>query len=152
MLWSFAILILLAGFGPALLRADSWQEERNFYRRVEKGMEAASAQLDEARKTYREGDPYKAQEQLEACVDIALEAYDMIVESGEDMRKRSGRFKKAEIQLRSIYRKLEDHEKTVDIVDRGPVQRARQTISNMQDNLLNSMFRGGTLPPAEKVQ
>lgn len=135
-----------------MLCADSWQDERNLYRRVERGMAAASAKLDEARKTYRSGDPYKSQEQVEMCVDIALEAYDMIVESGEDMRKRSSRFKKSEIALRGIYRKLEEHENAVDIVDRGPVERARKTISKMQDNILNGMFQGGPLPPVEKVQ
>lgn len=135
-----------------MMCAESWQDERNLYRRVERGMEMASAKLDEARKTYSSGDPYKSQEQLETCVDIALEAYSMIVESGEDMRKRATRFKKSEIILRGIYRKLEEHEKAVDIVDRGPVERARQTVSKMQDNMLSGMFQGGKLRPVEKLR
>lgn len=147
----FVILVLLAACGAALLRADGWQSERNLYKRVEKGLEAAEARFDDARKTYREGDPYKAQEQLEQFLDIAMEAYQMIVESGEDMRKRSGRFKKIEIQIRGILRKLEDYEKQVDLLDRGPVERTRTTVGRMQDNLLKSMFQGGVLPPVEKV-
>lgn len=149
---AFAILILLAGIGTGALRADTWQSERNFYKRVEKGLEVAEAQLDEARKIYREGDPYKAQAQMEQSLDTAMEAYQMIVDSAEDMRKRAGRFKKIEIQLRGILRKLEDFNAQVDLLDRGPVHRAWQTVSIMQDHLLKSMFQGGALPPAERVK
>ncbi len=152
MLRSFIILVLLTGFGGTLVCADSWQSERNLHKRVEKGLEVAEAQLDEARKIYRDGDPYKAQDQLEVSLDTAMEAYQMIVDSGEDMRRRAGRFKKIEIQIRGLLRKLEDHEKQVVVLDRGPVERTRQTVSNMQDNLLRSMFQGGTLPPVEKVK
>ncbi len=147
-----AILVLLAGFGGPFLRAGGWQAERNLYKRVEKGLETADAQLDEARKIYREGNPYKAQEQMDVSLDTALEAYQMIVDSGEDMRKRAGRFKKIEIQMRGILRKLEDYNAQVELLDRGPVHRAWQTVSRMQDQLLKSMFQGGTLPPVERVK
>jgi len=146
------IPLLLAGCWPAMTLADQWQSERNLYKRVEKGLEVADGQLDEARKIYREGDPYKAQEQLKTALDTAMEAYQMIVDSGEDMRRRAGRFKKMEIQVRGIYRKLEDYHMQVDILDRGPVDRTRETLGKMQDNLLKSMFQGGTLPPVEKVK
>ena len=144
-------ITLSAGF---LLLADqpSWKTERDLHKRVEKGLEVTEQQLDDARKTYRERDPYKAQEELAVALDTAMEAYQMIVDSDEDMRKRAGRFKKIEIQLRGILRKLEDHERQVDVLDRGPVERARKTVSRMQDNLLKSMFSGGTLPPVEKVK
>lgn len=148
----FAMLILLAGFGQPLLRADDWPTERNIYKRVERGLEVAESQLDEARKIYREGDPYKAQEQMERSLDTAMEAYQVIVDSGEDMRKRAGRYKKVEIQMRGILRKLEDYNAQVELLDRGPVHRAWQTIGRMQEQLLKSMFQGGTLPPVERVK
>ncbi|MCW5966007.1 MAG: hypothetical protein KIT83_18360 [Bryobacterales bacterium] len=149
---TLAILLILAGFGTALVRADGWQSERNFYKRVEKGLEVAEQQFDEARKIYRQGDPYEAQAQLEVALDTAMEAYQMIVDSGEDMRRRASRFKKIEIQMRGFLRKLEDYNAQVDLLDRGPVHRTWQTVSLMQDNLLKSMFQGGPLPPVEKVK
>jgi hypothetical protein len=147
-----AILLLLAAFGCEPVRADGWQQERNLYKRVERGLETAEAQLDEARKIYREGDPYKAQDQMEVALKTAMEAYQAIVDSGEDMRKRAGRFKKVEIQMRGILRKLEDYNAQVELLDRGPVHRAWQTVSRMQDQLLKSMFEGGPLPPVERVK
>ena len=149
--WTLFLLSVITGVGPALLHAESWQAERNLHKRVEKGLEVAESQLDEARQIYRNENPYKAQTHLELSLDTAMEAYQMIVDSGEDMRKRAGRYKKIEIQLRGIYRKLQDHEAQVDILDRGPVERTRQTISNMQDALLESLFQGGTLAPVQKV-
>jgi|GEM_PF-2311856 len=152
MLRSFAILLLAIVFIPGIACAEAWRQETNLYRRVERGMETAFLEMEQARKIYREGNPYKSQEHLETSIDTALAAYHEIVESGEDMRKRSRQFKKVEIQLRAIHRNLEDFEKQVEMVDRGPVERARQTISKMQDNLLNSMFQGGVLPSIEKVK
>lgn len=136
----------------ACAQAEDWRAERDIRKRVEQGLDAAESQLDKARKIYREGDPYKAQEQLDVSVDTILEAYQMVVDEGEDMRKRAGRYKKVEIQLRGIFRKLEDFERQAEVLDRGPVERARKTVSRMQDALLKSMFQGGKLPPVEKVK
>jgi tetratricopeptide (TPR) repeat protein len=132
--------------------AGDWRAQKDIRKRVEAGLDVAEAQIDASRKIYREGDPYKAQEELEEAVDTALEAYQMIVDEGEDMRKRAGRYKKIEIQLRGLLRKLEDYENQADLVDRGPIQRAKQTATRMQDSLLKSMFQGGKLPPVEKVK
>lgn len=147
------LLMIAVGASWTLSGQDGdWRDERDIRKRVERGLDVGEEQLDASRKTYRDGDPYKAQEELDQSIDTLLEAYQMIVDEGEDMRKRSGRYKKIEIQLRGIFRKLEDYELQVAVLDRGPVERARQTVSRMQDKLLRSMFQGGPLPPAEKVK
>jgi hypothetical protein len=81
-----------------------------------------------------------------------LEAYQIVVDEGADMRKRARHYKKIEIELRGIYRKLEDFELQAEVLDRGPIQRAAKTVSRMRDSLLDAMFQGGKLPPVEKVQ
>jgi hypothetical protein len=146
-----AMLWACVAVGETPAGAD-WRAEKDLRKRVEAGLVVAEEQIDTSRKTYREGDPYKAQEQLEVAVDTALEAYQAIVDEGEDMRKRAGRYKKIEIQLRGLLRKLEDFENQADLLDRGPIQRAKQTTTRMQDSLLKSMFQGGKLPPVEKVK
>jgi tetratricopeptide (TPR) repeat protein len=150
MRWSIC-LPLLGLLLAAPVCAEDWQGEKNLYKRAEKGLEVAEAQLDAARETYRNGDPYKAQAELEDSLETIMEAYQVIVDSGEDMRKRASRFKKFEIRLRGIYRKMEDHETQAEVLDRGPIERARQTVSKMQDKLLEGMFQGGPLASVEKV-
>ncbi len=148
-----AIAMLILAFAVSLAaQPKDWRMEEDTRKRVELGLKVAEEQLDAARKVYRKGDPYEAQAQLEVSLDTMLEAYRMVVEEGEDMRKNARRYKKVEITLRGISRKLEDFERQAEVVDRGPIMRAQQTVSLMRDNLLKSMFQGGKLPPVEKVQ
>lgn len=147
------IAIVILAFAASLVaQPKDWRAEGDIRKRVELGLKVAEDQLDAARRVYRKGDPYEAQAQLEGSLDTMLEAYGTIVDEGEDMRKNARRYKKVEIALRGIFRKLEDFERQAEVVDRGPVMRAQQTVSRMRDNLLKAMFQGGMLPPVEKVQ
>lgn len=147
------IAILLIAFAASLAaQPKDWRAERDIRKRVEQGLKVAEDQLDSARKVYRKGDPYEAQAKLDEAVDTMLEAYQMVVDEGADMRKEARRYKKVEIGLRGIYRKLEDFERQAEVVDRGPIQRAEKTVSRMRDSLLKAMFQGGNLPPVEKVK
>lgn len=147
------ITILLVALAASLAaQPKDWRAERDIHKRVERGLEVAEDQLDAARKVYRKGDPYEAQAKLDEALDTMLEAYRMVVDEGADMRKQARRYKKIEIELRGISRKLEDFELQAEVLDRGPIQRAAKTVSRMRDNLLDAMFQGGKLPPVEKVQ
>lgn len=144
---------LLVAFAFALAaQTEDWRAERDVRKRVELGLKVAEHQLDEARKVYRSGDPYQAQAGLEESVDTMLEAYQILVDTGDDMRKQARRYKKIEIDLRGILRKLEDFRMQAEVVDRGPIERAAETVSRMRENMLKAMFEGGKLPPVEKVE
>lgn len=147
------LALLFVAFAVSLAaQTKDWRAERDVRKRAELGLKAAESQLDDARQVYRSGDPYQAQAGLGEAVDTMLEAYQMVVDAGDDMRKQARRYKKVEIGLRGILRKLEDFQMQAEVVDRGPIERAAQTVSRMRDNMLKAMFEGGKLPPVEKVE
>ena len=151
MLKRIAILLFVLAASVAAQPKD-WRAEDDIRKRAELGLKVAEDQLESARAVYRKGDPYEAQAQLEESLATMLEVYQMILEEGEDLRKNARRYKKVEITLRGIARRLEDFERQAEVVDRGPIARARQTVSLMRDNLLHAMLQGGKLSPVEKVQ
>lgn len=145
-------ILILAFVASLAAQPSDWRAEGDVRKRAEQGLKVAEEQLETARAIYRKGDPYQAQAQLDESLDTMLAVYRMIVEEGEDLRKNARRYKKVEIAMRGIARRLEDFEKQTEVVDRGPIARARQTVSLMRDNLLHAMLQGGDLPPVEKVQ
>lgn len=96
--------------------------EDNLEKRSEKAMKNAHAALDRARDAYKKGD-YAAEaallDEVRQSIELSKKSLD---NSGKDPRRNSKYFKKAEIELRKLIRRLDEFkfEKSVD--DRQPIE------------------------------
>jgi chemotaxis regulatin CheY-phosphate phosphatase CheZ len=101
---------------------DTVLREANLEKRSEKAMKNAHGALDRARDAYKKGDAAAeaaALDEVRQSIELAKKSLD---DSGKDPRRNSKYFKKAEIELRKLIRRLDEFmiEKSVD--DRQPVE------------------------------
>jgi exonuclease VII small subunit len=115
------------------------KSEPNLEKRSERALDNANSALDAARDSYNRGEYDQSETQLEevgASVDLA---YESLQETGKDPR-RSGKFKQAEMRIRELLRRLEGLRQTVSFSDRGAVDKVRDRISTVHDNLLDGIM------------
>ncbi|HEY7337360.1 MAG TPA: hypothetical protein VH639_20885 [Bryobacteraceae bacterium] len=115
------------------------KSEPNLEKRSERALDNANSALDAARDAYSRGEYDQSETQLEevgASVDLA---YESLQETGKDPR-RSGKFKQAEMRIRELLRRLEGLRQTVSFSDRGAVDKVRDRISTVHDNLLDGIM------------
>lgn len=116
------------------------QSEPNLEKRSERALDNANLALDAARDDYNAGDIDKTQTELEevrASVDLA---YESLSSTGKDPHKDSKFFKRAELRTRELLRRLEGLAPGMSGVDRGTLERVRERISAVHDNLLNGIL------------
>ena len=126
---AFALAIDLAGV----------KSEPNLEKRSDRALDNANVALDAARDSYTRGEYDQSQTQLDevgASVDLA---YDSLQQTGKDPR-RSGKFKQAEMRIRELLRRLEGLRQMVSFSDRPAVDKLRDHVSSIHDNLLDGIM------------
>lgn len=122
--------------GPDLAAVKS---EPNLEKRSQRALENANLALDAARDAYGRGEFEQSKTELEevgASVDLA---YESLQETGKDPR-RSGKFKQAELRTRELLRRLEGLGQTMSFSDRGVLDKVRDRVSMIHDDLLNGIM------------
>lgn len=116
-----------AGCGAAEPRAD---------KRYEKALDFASEQITVARKDYRDG----RIEQFRQCVENVGEAVKVCDQTlrgtGKNPSKSPKHFKRAEMRMREIIRRLTGLEGDVSVEDRGVIAKVKTSVQEIHDNLL----------------
>ena len=128
---------LIIGF--LALDLASIKVEPNLEKRSELALNYANTALDQARDAYSLGDAAKmgaALEEVGGSVDLA---YDSLSEAGKDPRG-SRFFKRAELRTRELLRRLEGMRDTVNFEDRSVVEKIRDRVVEVHDNLLNGIM------------
>ena len=99
-------------------------------------LQFADSALDSARELYKKGE-------LDACrsalgeVESGVQlSYDSLLATGKDPRRNSKPFKDAEKSTRQILRRLDNLSDLMSAFDRGAVEPARITISDIHDKLI----------------
>jgi isopentenyl diphosphate isomerase/L-lactate dehydrogenase-like FMN-dependent dehydrogenase len=125
----------------ALLVIDlaSVRNEPNLEKRSDLALDCANAALDRARDAANAGDVAKMATAFEEAGQSVDLAYDSLVESGKDPRH-SRYFKKAELRTRDLLRRLEGLGQTVSFEDRALIDRLRDRVAEVHDNLLNGVL------------
>jgi hypothetical protein len=132
MIWVLALLLMAD--------LESIKTEPNVERRSELAMANASVAMDLARDSYRGGDVAKTQTALEEVGASVEMSYDALVEGGKDPHKHPKFFKNAELRTRELLRRLEDMRRAVDNEERAMVEKVRDRVSEIHDNLLNGIM------------
>jgi hypothetical protein len=128
------ILVLALAFDLASVKS-----EPNLEKRSELALTNANTALDSARDAYGQGDLDKTQANLEEVLDSVDIAYQALSDTGKDPRK-DRFFKRAELRTRELIRRLEGLGQTMSFTDRGIVDKVRDRVSEIHDNLLTGIM------------
>jgi hypothetical protein len=138
MYWVLVTLSLLA-FDPFASDLGSIRTEPNLERRSELALDYANTALDQARESYSTGDVSKTETSLNEVRESVDLAYQSLEDSGKDPR-RSSKFKTAEVKTRALLRRLEGLRQSVGFEDRALVEKVRDRVSEIHDNLLKGIM------------
>lgn len=131
------MLTLVAG-----LRADlqAVRSEPNLEKRSEKAMLNAESALDAARKAYEGGDMKAVGAALTEIGDSIALTRESLDNSGRNARKSPKYFKKAELALRKLMRRLDSFRLELGVDERPPVEKLIQTAHSAHDHILEAIM------------
>lgn len=129
------ILILALAFDLAAVKSEPNPEKRS-----ERALDNASVALDAARDAYSQGDLDKAQNELDEVCDSVELAYQSLTGTGKDPHRSPRFFKRAELRTRELLRRLEGFGQSMSFSDRGRLEKVRDQISVIHDNLLKGIM------------
>jgi hypothetical protein len=126
-------LLLLAFWSPGL---DAIRNEANLERRASAALKHAAGALKQARAAYAAGDHPGFESGLSE-VKAAVELVETSLEgTGKDARRNPRHFKRAEIDLRDLMRRLESFRQEVNVADRQTLEGTRATMFRVHEELL----------------
>jgi hypothetical protein len=116
------------------------KSEPNLEKRSELALNYANSALDTARDSYSQGNfdqTKSALEEVEQSVDLA---YQSLSATGKDPRRDPKFFKRAELRTRELLRRLEGLGETFSFTDRGMLEKVRDRVSEVHDDLINGVL------------
>ena len=141
-------ILLLLGWGlisaPTLLPADlkTALAEHDLGKRSKLALDNAEAALKDAREAYRKGDDQAlAAAALEIEESVTL-AWDSLESTGKNPRKSPHWFKQAEIETRTLMKKLDTLEHDIGFEDRPVLDKAKARLQQVHDDLLKGVMEG----------
>jgi hypothetical protein len=129
------LLLLTYSFDLEAVKA-----EPNLDRRAEIAIDNANAALDRAKKLYADGE-YKASQvatfEVRDSVELCAEA---LKATGKDPRKNAKQFKKIEIRIHTLVRRLKSFGQSVSIEDRAAITKVEERIEEINDEIVSGIF------------
>ncbi len=134
--------LLFAGGARADLTAA--KNEPNLEKRAALALDNARDALKAAQTAYMEkGDLKATSAALQEISDSVQLAYDSLVATGKNPRKKPKYFKHAEIRTRELMRQLDDFRAQMSALDRDEIEQTRRSIQKIHDALLEGIMGGG---------
>jgi hypothetical protein len=118
----------------------SIKNEPNLERRSELALAYANTALDQAREAYDAGDVAKTEAALGELRESVELAYQSLEETGKDARRNPKFFKRAELKTRELMRRLDGLRSTVGFEDRPLVEKVRDRVAEVHDDLLKGIM------------
>jgi len=116
------------------------KSEPNLEKRSDLALTNANAALDTARDSYNQGNFDKTQVALEEVQESVDLAYESLFATGKDPRRDPKFFKRAELRTRELLRRLEGLGESVSFADRGMVEKVKDRVSAVHDDLINGVL------------
>jgi hypothetical protein len=129
------VLVLALAFDLAGVKS-----EPNLEKRSELALNNANTALDAARDAYNQGNYDQTKTDLEEVQQSVDLAYQSLTDSGKDPRRDPKFFKRAELRTRELLRRLEGLGETVSFTDRSMVDKVRDRVSAIHDDLINGVL------------
>jgi len=110
--------------------------EPNLEKRSEKALSNADAMVSEARKAYKADDMKTFQANLKEVRESIELSYKSLQESGKAARRNPKYFKKADLKLREIAKKLDNLEKDVVMDERAEVTSLKKRVDELNEQIV----------------
>jgi len=126
------------------LRADLAQvkAEPNLEKRSKLALDYAEATLKEARSAYGNGDSAKSTAFIAEVREAVELAEHSLKETGKNPRKSPKYFKKAEIETRTLLKRIEAFQDEMNVADRPTLDTLRAKVQEVHDDLLMGIMEG----------
>jgi hypothetical protein len=131
-------MIILALF-LAAADVSSVKAEPNLPKRSELALENANEALDEARTAYQSGNVQQTDADLAQVRELIDVSFDALENSGQQPRK-SKYYKRAEIALRKMLRRLSGFRDEMSVDDRKPLDDVAARVQEVHDRLLSEIM------------
>ncbi len=132
---TYFVLLGMMAFDLSTVKTEPNPEKRS-----ERALDNANLALDAARDDYNAGNIDKSQTELEEVRDSVDLAYESLSGTGKDPHRDPKFFKRAELRTRELLRRLEGLTPGMSGIDRGTLEKVRERISAVHDNLLNGIL------------
>ncbi len=132
------VTVLLANLLAVDLAAI--KAEPKLEKRSELALKYANDAVDAARNAYKKGDLGASRAALSQVQEGVELSYDSLMATGEDPRKHSKPFKKAEKATRQILRRLDSLSDLMSAFDRGAVDPVHRSVSDIHDKLITGIM------------
>ena len=142
MRWIMVGALFLLAAGVSLADLSRVRAEPNLEKRSKLALDNAVAALKEAREAYNAGDMQKAMAKAAEVQESAELAFTSLVKTGKDPRKSPKWFKRAEIESRDLLRSIETLQHDMSIDDRVILEKAREKVRQVHDDLLTGLMEG----------
>jgi len=133
---------LMMLFATSLLFADlnSVMSEPNLEKRSDRALDNAEHALTEARKAYHAADNAGFKTALQEVGDSVDLSYNSLKSTGKSARRNPKYFKRAEMRLRDLTKRLDNLEKEMAMDDRPAVSALKKRVDQMNDQLVQEIF------------
>jgi hypothetical protein len=119
---------------------DAIKAEPNLEKRSERALDNADREIDSARKAYAAGDLNSTRQALQNVRASVELSYDSLQETGKNPRRSPKYFKRAEVRIREMLRRLRGLEDEFSVEDRAPVQEVEKRLQEIHDDLLTGIM------------
>lgn len=136
---SVLLSLVLAGFAAGA-DLEAIKAEPNLERRSERALENGKRAVEDARAAFNAGDFAKMQAALNEVAESVDVSYDALSETGKHPRKSPKYFKKAEMAIGDMLRRLKSLESDASVEDRPMVQKTEQQLHEIRDNLVSGIM------------
>jgi hypothetical protein len=135
-------LLLLLFMIPLTLLADlrAIQAEPNLEKRSDLALAHADDAIDAARKAYKDSDEKAFNDAIIEVRESVELSHKSLDDTGKAARRSPKYFKRAELKMRSIIRRLDNLEKEVGLEDRPPVQDVLKRVHEIHDETLQNIM------------
>lgn len=114
--------------------------EPNLEKRSEKALANANHAIDVARDSYAAGDVKRAREALDELAESVDLSHESLAETHKHPRSSPKYFKKAEVSIREMQRRLKSLEDQFSVNDRPMLQEAAQKLQQVRDDLVDGIM------------
>ena len=137
-----ALALVLANAG--WLRADLKQAmaEPNLEKRSKLALDNAAAAYQTARAAYDTGENEKVATAATEIIESVDLAYTSLMKTGKDPRRSPKYFKQAEIETRSLLRRIETFQQQMNFGDRELLDKTKAKVQQVHDDLLVGLMEG----------
>lgn len=136
---SVLLSLVLAGFAAGS-DLDAIKAEPNLERRSERALENGKRAVEDARAAFDAGDFAKMQTALNEVAESVDVSYAALSETRKSPRKSPKYFKKAEMTIGDMLRRLKSLESDASVEDRPMVQKTERQLHEIRDNIVSGIM------------